>query len=156
MFLIGTLIGVHYDSIHGFLRSRASLSSFIAMAGLALIGAGNFLQGWTHLLVSGNMAIFASLVGIACLAAAAETSILNLFLSSRPIQFLGMVSFSLYLVHEPILIAAARLGRQNPWITIAASFVSVCIAIAFYKIIEKRAHAWSRVVMTKTPGKSQN
>ena len=155
MFLIGTVIGVKFDSFEGFLRSRTFFGSFVTLAGLAFIGAGNFLQGWTHLQVSGNFAILLSLVGITGLVISAETSILGPFLRSRTVQFLGLISFSLYLVHEPILIAAARLGRQNPWITIAASIVSVGFAYLFYKIIEKRAHVLSRSLRTKAPNSHQ-
>jgi peptidoglycan/LPS O-acetylase OafA/YrhL len=144
MFLIGTVLGVNFPRIYGYLYSRQGLSSALALIGIALIGSGNFIQGWTHLFYSGNLAIFLSLLGISSLVLSSDTSVTAYFLRSRPIQFLGMISFSLYLVHEPIIIAASRLGRLEPLFIVAGALLSVGVAYIFYKTIEKRAHALSR------------
>ena len=160
MFLIGTVIGVNFDRIYSYLYSRQLLSSVLAILGIALIGSGNFIQGWTHSTYSGNLAIFLSLLGISCLVVSADTSVTIYFLRSRPIQFLGMISFSLYLVHEPIIIAASRLGRLDPSIILTGALTSVGVAYLFYRTIEKRAHALSRSLAAEdnwrqtTPGRT--
>lgn len=69
---------------------------------------------------------------------------------SRPFQFAGTISFSLYLVHVPILIFSTYLFATEPWY-VALLFgipVAVAVSIAFTWLIEKRSHLWSKAVGT--------
>jgi peptidoglycan/LPS O-acetylase OafA/YrhL len=69
---------------------------------------------------------------------------------SRPFQFAGTISFSLYLVHVPILIFSTYLFAAEPWY-VALLFgipVAVAVSIAFTWLIEKRSHLWSKAVGT--------
>ena len=65
-------------------------------------------------------------------------------LSSRPIQWLGMISFSLYLVHDPIIVALAYLFEGSRWIVPVGVVVSVVVAIGFFLAIERPSHRLSR------------
>ncbi|WP_223360018.1 acyltransferase family protein [Leifsonia sp. ZF2019] len=65
---------------------------------------------------------------------------------SRPFQFAGTISFSLYLVHVPILIFSTYLFADEPWY-VALLFgipLATAVAVAFTWLIEKRSHGWSK------------
>ncbi|MCJ8505912.1 acyltransferase [Kocuria flava] len=61
-------------------------------------------------------------------------------LSVRPLQFIGLISYSLYLVHWPLqVIPQAAAGQANPlpaWATLALGAVSVPLAYALYRVVE--------------------
>lgn len=67
-------------------------------------------------------------------------------LSTRVFRWLGRVSFSLYLVHVPVIIAIDSLfGRDLPVARIAISLVvSIVFAELFSRFVEQPAHALSR------------
>ena len=58
------------------------------------------------------------------------------------LQWAGRVSFSLYLVHEPILLAARFLtAPASPWLAIALGVpVAVAVAVLFERLVESRFH----------------
>lgn len=69
-------------------------------------------------------------------------------LETRPVQFTGRISFSLYLVHVPILIFSAYLFAGQAWY-IPLLFgipVAVLVAVGFTWLVEKRSHGWSKAV----------
>lgn len=65
------------------------------------------------------------------------------FLSVRPLLFVGTISYSLYLVHWPLLIVPqAAIGFENPlplWTTLALSLVGVPLAWLLYRWVETPA-----------------
>ncbi|MEE9426275.1 MAG: acyltransferase [Methylococcales bacterium] len=68
----------------------------------------------------------------------------------RVFQFLGAISYSLYLVHTPIGERVVSLGRrvtttefENLLVSICGLLLSICAAFIFYKYIEKPAQEWS-------------
>ena len=70
-------------------------------------------------------------------------------LSSRPVMFFGTRSFSLYLVHEPIIIASALLlGAATwwPWVGVLPIVLLVIVAVTmvFYRWVERPSIAVSR------------
>ena len=69
-------------------------------------------------------------------------------LSSRLFRWLGRVSFSLYLVHVPIIIAVSALvGRGSVVLGAAISLVvAVGVAELFSRVVEVPAHRWSKSV----------
>jgi peptidoglycan/LPS O-acetylase OafA/YrhL len=60
-------------------------------------------------------------------------------LQHRTLQWLGALSFSLYLVHEPIVIAVRFLmAEQSPWLSIMISVpLAVVVAICFARWVER-------------------
>lgn len=69
---------------------------------------------------------------------------LSRLLSVRVMIFLGTISFSLYLVHRPIMIAvafAAGVGAVPAILTVVASFA---IAVGFYYAFERPIHRLAR------------
>lgn len=85
--------------------------------------------------------------GLVCLfAAAAPIASLGTW---GPVAGLGTISFSLYLVHEPIVVSLAQLDRARvPWLAVAALAVpvSLVVAVVFHRWIEAPAHRLSRRV----------
>lgn len=66
--------------------------------------------------------------------------------SARPVLWLGLVSFSLYLTHEIVLLAFVYPTGANTIALLIA--VAVCFPVAwiFYRLVEAPAHTWSRRV----------
>ena len=67
-------------------------------------------------------------------------------LESRPAQWLGRVSFSLYLVHEPVIIATRTLlAGLAPWVTIVVAIaIAFGIAALFTRFVELPLHRLAR------------
>lgn len=65
---------------------------------------------------------------------------------SRPAQWAGRTSFSLYLIHEPIIVSVAMATvSANPFLILAVSVpVSLLFASFFYRCIELPAHLFSK------------
>jgi peptidoglycan/LPS O-acetylase OafA/YrhL len=68
------------------------------------------------------------------------------FAGRRSIQWLGRISFSLYLVHEPIVVTAARLlpGVNAGELLLVVLPVSLLVAAGFYRLVEVPSLAVSR------------
>jgi peptidoglycan/LPS O-acetylase OafA/YrhL len=60
--------------------------------------------------------------------------------SIRPIQWLGRISFSLYLVHEPVVVAVAHLLDGSRWGIPISIAVSIVVAAGFYAVVERPSH----------------
>lgn len=74
-------------------------------------------------------------------------------LDTRPMQLLGRRSFSLYLVHEPIVVAIAfALGGHAGLglLAITALPLVVVVTEAFYRMIERPSHRWARWLAHRT------
>lgn len=69
---------------------------------------------------------------------------LSRLLSLRALVFLGTISFSLYLVHRPIMIALAFMVGIGPLPAALTIIVSIGIAIAFYYAAERPMHRLAR------------
>ncbi|MFT3928108.1 MAG: acyltransferase [Myxococcales bacterium] len=78
---------------------------------------------------------------------------LRSWLSARPFQLLGAISYSLYLVHNPLSGAGFRLGymftgRGTPWLEAFWLIIVTCACIAgawvFYKTIEAPSLAFAQ------------
>jgi len=68
--------------------------------------------------------------------------------NSAVCRWLGTISFSLYLTHEPIVIAVANLwpSMNAGVVLIVVTAVSLPVAVVFQRIIERPAHLFSRRV----------
>ncbi len=75
-----------------------------------------------------------------------QWSRLNGLARNRTVQWLGSISFSLYLVHEPIVVSVDRLlPGDNPWEVLAVALpLALLAAAAFHRAIEVPSLAVSR------------
>ncbi|MFE4469333.1 acyltransferase family protein [Leifsonia sp. NPDC056824] len=92
-----------------------------------------------------------SLVGVTVIVALAFIGPLRRPLEARPVQWAGRRSFSIYLVHEPIIVATALVvgvSGWRPWIAVAILLVPVVLVIAhwFYDAVERPSIGLSRRV----------
>ena len=73
------------------------------------------------------------------------------FTRHRLVQWLGTRSFSLYLVHEPIIVTIANVtGTTHPVTSLALALpASLFAASVFYRLVERPSHHLSRLVGTR-------
>jgi peptidoglycan/LPS O-acetylase OafA/YrhL len=73
-------------------------------------------------------------------------------LEARTIQWLGAISFSLYLIHEPIVVASGfYFGPDNVLVAICvAILISMVLAPIFRRFIEVPSHQLARKFRTHT------
>ncbi|MCG7284901.1 acyltransferase [Cellulomonas sp. ACRRI] len=68
-------------------------------------------------------------------------------LSHPAVRWLGTRSFSLYLVHEPVVVAVGYLtGWTSPAVLLLTVPVSLLLAEAFFRAVERPSHRLSRTV----------
>lgn len=147
MFFLGVVIGVHMDAIRGFFAKRLFLANSAVMMGVIFMALGNRFLAFEKFLLSGNFGIFITLIGILLLLSSVENSWAGFTMRSAPLAFLGTISFSLYLIHEPLLIGVARITNLAPigiYITMVLGFLA---AYFFHLTIERRTHQLSRDVL---------
>lgn len=66
--------------------------------------------------------------------------------TSRPLLWLGTISFSLYLVHEPVVVSAATvLPTHLAWLAVVVGItVALPLAYLFHRLVEVPAHRLSQ------------
>lgn len=141
MFGIGVVMAVHRNHLAG-LTSNLPRWAWPGLAVLALLLTN---ASWYWMDVPAELLL--TLVGTSLL--------VFIFLGwptakrlgdARPVQWLGKRSFSLYLVHEPIVVSLAMLlPAQNALIALAVSLpLSLLAAATFYRLVEHPAHRFAR------------
>ncbi|WP_440711096.1 acyltransferase family protein [Herbiconiux sp. YIM B11900] len=76
--------------------------------------------------------------------------------TSRPVRWLGAISFSLYLVHEPILVGAVRLFGSAPGTVLIALLLCFPAAALFALFVERPAHRLSQSLRRNPASTRQN
>ncbi len=154
VFFVGTLMAVRLDAIREWTRRRlrrphARLWGIVLIVGSLLllvagwlaqpIAAPGTLPGrvFTQLAVFGAAGLVLAAVGVPFLRRALE---------SRPSQWLGRVSFSLYLVHVPILASLGFLLGDDKWWLVALITIPLALLIAwgFHLALERPSHRLAR------------
>ncbi|MCW2783341.1 MAG: acyltransferase [Marmoricola sp.] len=141
LFLAGTLAAVHIEEITTWARKRsgrfwtltASASALLIVLGPIvgrLPGAGALATFATGAAAFGAVGLVLSVIGSPTLDSA---------LSARVPQFFGKISFSLYLVHVPLLTVVTYLVGDSAWILIAALVPPLAVATGwgFYLAVER-------------------
>ncbi|MEO6505724.1 MAG: acyltransferase [Terrimesophilobacter sp.] len=153
-FFVGAMIAVGMDGIRRFTDAvnRRSAHHVIWLA-ITLSGAMLLIASWlTGPLPDEAIGITNALKALTPLAAAIIVvacigwSALGRLLSWAPTQFVGKISFSLYLTHVPILIFSSYLLADAPLIVAQIFGVSLAlvVSVAFWWILESRSHEWSK------------
>jgi peptidoglycan/LPS O-acetylase OafA/YrhL len=118
----------------------------IAFTALALDPATPY-PGWA--------ALVPSLGAAAIILGGHRRRAVGVLLATRPLRFLGRISFSLYLVHWPILVLPAALLAPGDSLSDAAraglAIVSVGAAVALHRLIEEPFHHGRRLGLS--PGR---
>jgi peptidoglycan/LPS O-acetylase OafA/YrhL len=155
-FLLGTLMAANLDRLQAWgQRVSARRAAGGIWLGIGLASAGVLLLGWlVRPLVPAGSTGSAVLWGLAGLGAAGLVVVALLSPQARRVlegptpRWLGRISFSLYLVHIPVLASAAFLIGDDRWWLVSAVALPAAFAIAvlFHAAVEKPAHALARRV----------
>jgi peptidoglycan/LPS O-acetylase OafA/YrhL len=144
MFAIGCLVAAALPQA----TVLASRLPNAAMAAIAILAALLISSRWmllaatddaTILTLAKLLVIFGALL-VVLLAALWRPAIKILEL--RPIRLLGTISFSLYLVHEPVVLAFSfGLGPMWSWLAVPSALI---VAGVFYRYVEKPSHRFAQ------------
>ena len=97
--------------------------------------------------VAGRLAAAVTLAAVSALVVlAVRAGALRALLRSRTVQYLGALSFSLYLVHEPVIVATRLLTASwPPWLAAPlAVAVTAPMTWLFHRYVEAPSHRLSR------------
>lgn len=155
VFFLGVLLALHRDAV-GSLATRLSRTRFsnALWAACLLLSVGLFIlnrivgplidrTAWSDGLL-GTAATALGAVGL--MVVAMHWRPLDSFCSTRIVQWTGRVSFSLYLVHVPILIGLSY--WTGSWRTGAMLGVPLSLGVAelFHRFVERPSHRLARRV----------
>lgn len=117
----------------------------VSVAWLAAVIVGAFtLTGENPLLYRGGFLLLALLTGLLIICVQNTECIVRRLLSVKPLVWLGQRSFSVYLVHYPLLILmnpATRTTRIAWWEQVLQLVVILAVAEVFHRLVER---PWSR------------
>lgn len=151
-FGLGALIAVNLDRLRGVARrfSRSRRSNLLQMA--IVVGAVLLLtfRWWPGRLLPAPLASYSGAIVAAGAVAVVLVAVClpnaRAALSSRVLVATGTVSFSLYLVHEPILVTLAVVAPADmSWIAPVAGIpLAIACGWLFYVIVERGSHRLAR------------
>lgn len=154
VFFIGTLMAVRLDSIQDWSRRRLGRPNAQRWGVALVVGSLALLVGhwWAQPLAAPGSLLGRVLTQLAVLGAAGLVlsaiivPFLRRALDSRPSQWLGRVSFSLYLVHVPILVTLTFIFGDDKWWLIALLTVPLALVISwgFHVSVERPSHRLAR------------
>lgn len=117
-------------------------SSLYAIIRNVLVGAGLLIILLTTFVLS-DETVFPGWIAIvpalatAMIIVAREPAVASSLLSNRPMTFIGRLSYSLYLIHWPVLVfCVVRFGQITLPVFILAMAITVPLAIIQYRLIE--------------------
>ncbi|MBX7446213.1 MULTISPECIES: acyltransferase [unclassified Arthrobacter] len=159
MFMVGVVMIVERRALERWgekITSRRGLWPIIFTAGCLLVGAGWYVIPLTpgqivHGLTVGPMVLGAAII----IFAAIYWRGLRAALEAAPAQWLGKISFSLYLIHEPIIVSLGYVmgSAFAPLAAILGIVISLLLAPAFFRLIELPSHRLSKFVGSKFQSK---
>ncbi|MBO9647343.1 MAG: acyltransferase [Variovorax sp.] len=125
-------------------HAQSVLGLGLIATGLVVMRSDRAFPGWWALLPT---------LGAASCIAAGPTSVLNRWiLACRPMVWIGLISYPLYLWHWPLLAFPRIVESQTPpqWIRLAAATASFLLAWLTYEFLEKRIRngrsRWPQIV----------
>jgi peptidoglycan/LPS O-acetylase OafA/YrhL len=151
-FFVGTLAAAMFPRIRTLGETISSWRIGHLVWAVVLVAATMLLIGtWLFpalppipaMFLAGFQPIAALIILICCL----EWGPLAWLLSVGPLRWAGTVSFSLYLVHVPIIITFYYLfpTLSLPVVAVLAVVAAIVVAAGFYWLVEKRSHTLSKL-----------
>ena len=149
IFLIGTIMAAEWPTFEALadriMRHERSSVLWFALTSAGLLALGGY---WYVMLLRPpvdvqNASVVITAIGAAIIVFAAATCpALRRCFETGVCQWLGLISFSLYLTHEPIVLALTFwLGDDRAWLSVPLAFVvSLVVAAAFQRVIEGPSH----------------
>ena len=150
-FFLGAVAATQLERIH---RAGAALAArrwgWLVWLALAVASAVLLVAHW--MTTSSTLAVWLQalqpVAALGLLVCCLEWRLLARVLSHQPFRWLGMISFSLYLVHVPIIVTFSYLfGSWGPTRVAALAIPTALVAGSlFYLAVEKPAHRFSKRV----------
>lgn len=164
VFFLGTLLAVRLDAMREWmrrrmLRPRARLWSAVLVAGSLLV----LIAGWLVRSVApagtlaNDLTTDLEVIGaFGLVIAAIGAPFLRRGLESRGCQWLGRMSFSLYLVHVPIIATVAFLLGDRMWWLVVAIGIPLALlgAWGFHTAVEAPSHRLARWVTARVAARA--
>lgn len=155
MFGIGVVLGMGWNDVIGKSSRFFSNSAFSHFRGAFLLFVSLILisSNWIILPLSPvkevkPLSIPLSILGIVLLVILTVSwKPLTWVFTTRTMTWLGAISFSLYLVHEPIVVAIAFISNSSKLGLLIGLIVSLIAAQLFYRFIEKPIHKRARKLL---------
>lgn len=153
MFAIGVLMALRMDHVQAAVTiiNASAIRPWVwsaATVACVLATTSSYTLGQSPAVVNGVTATLSLAAAGGWVFIALGSELARRILNLRPIQFLGMVSFSLYLVHEPLVIAIAQfVPASERWMVAPLSVVlAIVVAYLFYGVIERPSQLLSQRV----------
>lgn len=127
------------SSIERFKEGQSVAGAVLLLAGLLLLGNKDEFPGWRALLpVLGAYLL---------ISAGPEAHINRKLLASKPMVWIGLISYPLYLWHWPLLVFLGILyPHSSVWMNVATLVASVLLAWMTFALVERKIRAYGRVV----------
>jgi peptidoglycan/LPS O-acetylase OafA/YrhL len=143
VFFLGVVLAFHYGAVQTWWSSRSARVSMITLAaGVACLTS----DWWLGTNNQDSPALVAS--GAAFVVALAIVSVrFDAVLVRRPVRWLGSRSFSLYLVHEPVVVTLyfAMGGKPAPVLfVLLATPLALIASELFFRVVESPSHRIAR------------
>ncbi|MBB2925299.1 acyltransferase [Cellulomonas cellasea] len=155
-FLVGAIIAVALDPLRASAaRLSAARGGHVLWALLAAAGAVALVAYWlVRPLADTDATVYGLTIGVSSLGATVLVLVAAFWapavrlLTTRFVQWLGVISFSLYLVHVPIALTAVHVlgGARWKWAMLATVVLAVAVAVLFTRFVEKPSHQLSKRV----------
>ncbi|MFJ6653512.1 acyltransferase family protein [Microbacterium sp. NPDC091313] len=153
LFGFGCLLAAHFDTLNRWIDRLESvtLGRWWRPIGLILAVLALTSDWWLTPLSAalGRLTLLAAYVGAVLLVVIAwRPGGLARVLNSRPFQILGTLSFSLYLIHEPIVVSfGVSMPANMTWLVpVLAIPTSLAVSWLFYRWVEAPAHRLAKRV----------
>ena len=110
--------------------------------------------------LTGSGVVWASLAATALMLTGDRIALLERVLTSRALQFLGLVSYSLYLTHNQVSGAVAFVMKRfvpanaGGELGLLIAMIAACLVVAYlgYRLVERPSIVWSRGVALRRAG----
>ena len=150
VFLLGSLLAVRLDDLLAWVRRprHAAFWPGVAAASLTLLIASWLARPFAEpaSLLGRTMWGLAGIGAVLVIIVAMGWPRLRRALEGRAPQWLGRISYSLYLVHVPLIATLAYLWGSESWPLVAAVAIpgSLLLAAVFHRVIEGPSHRLAR------------
>lgn len=156
MFGLGVVMALHYEETLAFAARIPSKAWIVFALLLPLCLSSNWsAHGFLSRSIAGQLLVTGVCGGISALAAAGTVLLCagcgqaRTLLKCRPVKWLGKRSFSLYLIHEPLLVALALQfgGHPTPLLLFGVGLPACLVAAGvFFRAVEQPSHRLSIAV----------
>jgi peptidoglycan/LPS O-acetylase OafA/YrhL len=159
-FVLGMVLAFRLEQIQrlALALDRRALGTISAklLLGVACVGgltADWWIPGPSDSAMAGFLAVVVALGACLTVVSALVVGSFGAFLRSPPMAWTGRRSYSLYLVHSPIVVALAFAagGRMSLWYLLAALSLSLVAGAGFFRFVEAPAHRFARRLASARP-----